>query len=69
MLINFDYCLVEGLDKPNSIMKGDIFSFAKRCKCSTGIAHTDLFSFIEKQGLEPFRYFKKIQILCSPYWR
>lgn len=56
----FDYCLVEGLDKPNSIMKGDIFSFAKRCKCSTGIAHTDLFSFIEKQGLEPFRYFKKM---------
>ena len=57
----FDYCLVEGLDKPHiSIAKGDIFSFAKRCGCTTGIAHTDLFSFIEKQGEEPYRYFKKL---------
>lgn len=56
----FDYCLVEGLDKPNSITKGDIFSFAKRCGCPTGIAHTDLFAFLEKQGEEPYRYFKKM---------
>jgi histidinol phosphatase-like PHP family hydrolase len=57
----FDYCLVEGLDKPHiSIAKGDIFSFAKRCGCTTGIAHTDLFSFIEKQGEDPYRYFKKL---------
>ena len=56
----FDYCLVEGLDKPSSITKGDIFSFAKRCGCPTGIAHTDLFAFLEKQGEEPYRFFKKM---------
>lgn len=56
----FDYCLVEGIDKPNSITKGDIFSFAKRCGCPTGIAHTDLFAFIAKQGEEPYRYCKKL---------
>ncbi len=56
----FDYCLVEGLDKPNSITKGDIFSFAKRCGCPTGIAHTDLFAFIESIGEEPYRYFRKL---------
>ncbi len=57
----FDYCLVEGLDKPQiSIAKGDIFTFAKRCGCPTGIAHTDLFAFLEKQGEEPYRYFKQM---------
>ena len=57
----FDYCLVEGLDKPQtSIAKGDIFSFAKRCVCPTGIAHTDLFAFIQNQGEDPYRYFKKM---------
>jgi len=56
----FDFCLVEGLDKPNSITNGDIFSFAKRCKCPTGIAHTDLFSFIKAKGEEPNRFFKKM---------
>ena len=57
---HFDYCLVEGLDKPDSITRGDIFSFAKRCGCKTGIAHTDLFAFIRSQGEDPYRYFKKL---------
>ena len=57
----FDYCLVENLDNTNlSIAQGDIFSFAKRCGCPTGIAHTDLFAFIEKRGEEPNRYFRKM---------
>ncbi len=57
----FDYCLVEGLDKPEiSIAKGDIFSFAKRCGCPTGIAHTDLFAFIKKLGDDPYRYFRRM---------
>ena len=57
----FDFCLVEGLDKvQTSIAKGDVFSFAKRCGCPTGIAHTDLFAFIEKQGLNPLLFFKKM---------
>lgn len=56
----FDFCLVEGIDKPNSITRGDIFSFAQRCGCPTGIAHTDLFAFIQKQGEEPYRYCKQL---------
>ena len=56
----FDYCLVENLDNPKSYLKGDIFSFAKRCGCPTGIAHTDMFAFIQKQGEEPYRYFRKM---------
>ncbi|MBR2374687.1 MAG: PHP domain-containing protein [Clostridia bacterium] len=56
----FDYCLVENLDHPNSLTGGDIFSFAKRCGCPTGIAHTDLFAFIRSLGEDPNRYFRKM---------
>lgn len=56
----FDFCLVENLDDKNSITGGDIFSFAKRCGCPTGIAHTDMFAFIKSRGDDPARYFRKM---------
>ncbi len=56
----FDYALVENLDAPTSITQGDIFSFAKRCGCPVGIAHTDLFAFISSIGDDPHRYFRKM---------
>ena len=56
----FDFALVENLDHPTSITRGDIFSFAKRCGCPVGIAHTDLFKFIERIGEEPNRYFRRL---------
>ncbi len=56
----FDFALVENLDDATSITGGDIFSFAKRCGCPVGIAHTDLFAFIASIGEEPFRYFRKM---------
>ena len=56
----FDYCLVENLDDKNSYLQGDLFSFAKRAKCPTGVAHTDMFAFIRSLGEEPYRYFRKM---------
>ena len=56
----FDFCLVENLDDPRSLTKGDIFAFAERCGCPTGIAHTDLFKHIQQRGEDPYRYFKKM---------
>ena len=56
----FDYCLVEDLDNADSMMKGDIFSFATRCGCPVGIAHTDLFGFLARRGEEPNRYLRKL---------
>lgn len=57
----FDYCLVEHLDHPDSVAKGDLFSLAKRCGCPyTGVAHTDLFAFIENIGEKPFAYFSRM---------
>lgn len=57
----FDYCLVEQLDRPEvSIAEGDLFGFAKRCGCPTGVAHTDMFAFINSLGEEPLKYFSKM---------
>ena len=56
----FDYCLLEHLDSPNSITKGDLFEYAKKLNCKVGIAHTDMFSFIKKIGQDPYEYFTKM---------
>lgn len=58
----FDYCLIENLDMgEQSITKGDLFSFAERCGCgAVGIAHTDMFKFIESIGEKPYDYFKRM---------
>ncbi len=57
----FDYCLIENLDYDDTITDGDLFSFAKRCGCPVkGVAHTDLFGFIQKNGWNPSDYFKRM---------
>ena len=59
----FDYCLVEHLDNKESAISRsgrDIFSYAERLGCPCGIAHTDMFAFIESIGEEPYRYFKRM---------
>ncbi|MBQ7968907.1 MAG: PHP domain-containing protein [Clostridia bacterium] len=57
----FDYCLIEHLDYESTTTNGDIFSYAKRCGTEyVGIAHTNLFAFIESKGLDPLDYFKKM---------
>ena len=54
----FDYCLIEHLDREDSITGGDLFPFVERCGCAcTGVAHTDLFRLIERRGEDPYRYF------------
>ena len=56
----FDFALVENLADPSSITNGDIFDFAKRCGCPVGIAHTDMFKFLEQRGEEPYRYCRRM---------
>ena len=57
----FDYCLIESLARADSTTRGDLFAFAKRCGCRhVGIAHTDMFSFIESIGEDPYLYFKRM---------
>lgn len=53
----FDYCLIENLDNPESIMNGDIIGYCKKINCKNPIiAHTDLFAFGEgkKGGAEKY---------------
>jgi len=56
----FDFCLLENLDDPRSIAQSDLFAYAKRCGCPTGVAHTDMFAFIRSIGEDPYRYFRKM---------
>lgn len=58
----FDYCLIEHIDcKENSSTGGDLFSYVKRCGCPvSGIAHTNMFAFINSIGEDPLAYFSKM---------
>ena len=56
----FDFALIENLSNPMSVTNGDLFAYAKRCKCPVGVAHTDMFTFIKARGEDPYRYFKKM---------
>ena len=57
----FDYCMIENPNLEDSIIKRDLFSFAERCGCKNiGVAHTDMFSFINDIGEDPYRYFKRM---------
>jgi len=53
----FDYCLLES---PNLIPDNDIFTLAHRFGCPTGIAHTDMFSYIDSLEQDPYRFFKQM---------
>lgn len=64
----FDYCLIENLsDIDRSVLDNDLFTFVKRLKCKAGIAHTDMFSFLEQIGEDPLKYFRKMAKL-GVFW-
>ena len=57
----FDYCIIENVDqREKSVTGGDLFSFAKRCGCRAGVAHTDLFAHAEAIGVDPLDYFSRM---------
>lgn len=56
----YDYCLIENIDDSNTVTNNDLFAYADRCKCKCGIAHTDMFAFIERMGYDPLEYFHKM---------
>lgn len=56
----FDYCLIEHIDNPNTNAP-DLFAYAKRCGCPiTGIAHTDMFTYMEQRGYQPYDFFSRM---------
>ncbi len=56
----FDYCLIEHMDNPNTIVP-DLFLYVKRCGCPiVGIAHTDMFAYLKQRNLSPYDYFSRM---------
>ena len=54
-----DYCLIEEADYDNSVVE-DIVEYGTRFACPAGIAHTDLFTYCEKKGLDPLKLFTRM---------
>jgi len=55
----FDYCLIEHIDYDNTVLGLNVFDYARSLSIPAGIAHTDLFGFAEKLGIEPYELLEK----------
>ena len=56
----FDYCLVEHLDDPASMVGARICAFADAMGIPTGIAHTDLFGWMNAMGVKPEEFLRAL---------
>ncbi len=56
----YDYAFIECLDFPETVANDDLFGYAKRLGCPCGLAHTDMFQYIESIGEDPETYFRKM---------
>ena len=54
-----DYCLIEETDHDNSVVE-DIVEYGKKFDCPAGIAHTDLFGYCERKGLDALAFFTRM---------
>ncbi len=52
----YDYCLIEHITNPDSLVGGDLFGFCEKLGVRCGIAHTDMFAYCDLYGYayEPF---------------
>lgn len=57
LIKNYDYCLIECINDPESVAYDDFIGFCKKFDIPCGIAHTDLFAMCEKRGYDPLEYF------------
>ena len=56
----YDYCLIENLADKESVMAGDLLAYIQGYRCPVGIAHTDLFAFMQERGLDEKAYLKSL---------
>ena len=57
---NFDYCLIEHITDPQSIVGNDLIGFCKNLGIPCGIAHTDLFAYCDLYGFDYYEFFKSL---------
>lgn len=57
----FDYALIEHIGDPDMSSVGrDLFSFVSLLGCPCGIAHTDIFGYINRLSEDPMSYLKRM---------
>ncbi len=57
----FDYCLIEHIDRDDTVAP-DLFAFiSEHSFPKVGIAHTDLFSYLKKGGKDPLSFFSRLK--------
>lgn len=59
-IVEYDYCLLEHIDHPDSLAKDDLFGFAEKLGIRCGIAHTDLFAYCDRRGYDRREFFGKL---------
>ncbi len=57
----FDYCLIEHIDHPDSVAKGDLCEYVKGLNLKAGLAHTDLFTYVYDNKIDPYEFFYKLK--------
>lgn len=59
-LSRFDYCLIEHIDRPDTVVD-DFFEYAAQYGCkNVGIAHTDIPLMLQKRGEDVFSFFHEM---------
>lgn len=57
---SFDYCLIEHLDRSDTVVD-DLFDYVAQCTCPlVGIAHTDIHAYLKRTNRKPLDFFTKM---------
>lgn len=56
----YDYCMIEHITDPESIVGDDLFGFCSKLGITCGIAHTDLFAYCDDRGYTYREFFDKM---------
>ena len=59
-IAEYDYCLLEHIDHPDSLTRDDLFGFIEKLGIRCGIAHTDLFAYCDSRGYDRREFFGKL---------
>ena len=59
-IAGYDFCLIENLTNPESIVGKDLFGFCDRLGILCGIAHTDMFAYCDRYGYDYESFFSEM---------
>ncbi len=59
-ICEYDYCLLEQIDSPESLVGADLFGFCEKLGIRCGIAHTDMFRYCDMYGYAYDTFFREM---------